>query len=77
MKPKYDKLVSNFAFNVNLRHYIKEAVVTSGLPLVRPQLKVKDFVGSVERLAWAELNGCPWDTYTWWGGAGWTLFEIA
>jgi len=42
----------------------KAAVVASGLPLVRPQLKVKDFVGSVERLAWAKENMCPWDKRT-------------
>ena len=25
-------------------------------------LRVQDFVGSVERLAWARARGCPWDT---------------
>ena len=24
-------------------------------------LRVEDFVGSVERLAWAQARGCPWD----------------
>jgi len=39
----------------------KAAVVASGLPLVRPQLKLKDFLdGSGERLAWAKANRCPW-----------------
>jgi hypothetical protein len=27
-------------------------------------LKLADFVGSVERLAWAKDNGCPWDKET-------------
>jgi hypothetical protein len=30
---------------------------TEGVPLL---LRVEDFVGSVERLAWAEAEGCPW-----------------
>jgi hypothetical protein len=25
-------------------------------------LRVSDFVGSVEKLTWAEANGCPWDS---------------
>ena len=29
-----------------------------------PLLKVEDFVGSVERLAWAKDNGCPWNART-------------
>jgi hypothetical protein len=32
-----------------------------GRPLL---LKIEDFVGSVERLAWARENGCPWDEGT-------------
>ena len=28
------------------------------------KLKVVDFVGSVERLAWAKANGCPWEKRT-------------
>jgi hypothetical protein len=37
------------------------------------KLKVVDFVGSVERLAWAKANGCPWEKRTCaliaaWGG---------
>ena len=28
------------------------------------KLKLVDFIGSVERLAWAKDNGCPWDTKT-------------
>jgi len=31
---------------------------TEGGPLL---LRVEDFVGSVERLAWAKEKGCPWD----------------
>jgi hypothetical protein len=27
-------------------------------------LKVVDFVGSVARLAWAKVNGCPWQEIT-------------
>jgi hypothetical protein len=27
-------------------------------------LKLTDFVGSVERLAWAKDNGCPWESKT-------------
>ena len=43
----------------------KKAVVASGLPRAHPlRLKLKDFVGSVERLAWAKENGCPWDERT-------------
>jgi len=42
----------------------KAAVVASGLPLVRPRLKLKDFFGSVERLAWAKANRCPWSMPT-------------
>jgi len=26
--------------------------------------KVDDFVGSVEKLAWAKDNGCPWEIKT-------------
>jgi len=40
------------------------AVVASGLPRAGANgdalLKVEDFVGSVQRLAWAKANGCPW-----------------
>jgi len=32
---------------------------TAGVPL-----KVKYFVGSVARLAWAKANGCPWTERT-------------
>jgi hypothetical protein len=28
------------------------------------KLNVKEFVGSVSRLAWARLNGCPWSAMT-------------
>ena len=28
------------------------------------KLKLADFVGSVERLAWAKDNGCPWRSRT-------------
>jgi hypothetical protein len=39
-------------------------VVASGLPRAGTTLgvpfKIKDFVGSVELLAWAKENGCPW-----------------
>jgi hypothetical protein len=31
---------------------------TEGGPLL---LRVEDFVGSIERLAWAKATGCPWD----------------
>jgi hypothetical protein len=34
---------------------------TEGGPLL---LRVEDFVGSVERLAWAKARGCPWDEFT-------------
>jgi hypothetical protein len=30
LKLKYDKLLSNFAFNCNLRHYIKECITSNG-----------------------------------------------
>jgi len=44
------------------------AVVSSGLPRAGKEgavrLKRKDFVGYVERLAWAKANGCPWDERT-------------
>jgi hypothetical protein len=43
-------------------------VVASGLPRAGANggalLKVEDFVGSAERLAWARDNGCPWDART-------------
>jgi len=42
----------------------RAVVVVSGLPragtTVGLPLKIKDFVGSVELLAWAKENGCPW-----------------
>jgi hypothetical protein len=31
---------------------------TEGVPLL---LRVKDFVGSIGRQAWAKARGCPWD----------------
>jgi hypothetical protein len=34
------------------------------------KLEGKYFVGSVERLAWAKANGCPWDYNT---GHTWEL----
>ena len=44
------------------------AVVASGLIRAGKSagvpLKIKEFVGSVERLAWAKANGCPWDSRT-------------
>ena len=44
------------------------AVVTSGLAHAggsrEAPLKVQDFVGSVERLAWAKANRCPWEEKT-------------
>ena len=47
---------------------VSTAVVSSGLPLASSSeevpFKVKDFVGSVERLAFAEANGCPWGELT-------------
>jgi hypothetical protein len=42
-----------------------EAVMASGLSRAGKcegvPLELKDFVGSVPRLAWAKANGCPWD----------------
>ena len=47
---------------------VSAAVVTSGLTRAglceEAPFKVEDFVGSVERLAWAKGNGCPWDVDT-------------
>ena len=44
------------------------AVVSSGLPRAGKSegvpLMLKDFLGSVERLAWAKQNMCPWNTRT-------------
>jgi len=44
------------------------AVVSSGLPRagksVGVPLKLKQFIGSVRRLAWAKANGCPWNMKT-------------
>jgi hypothetical protein len=43
-------------------------VVSSGLPRAGiaegVPLMVTEFCGSVERLAWAKANGCPWDERT-------------
>jgi len=33
-----------------------------GQPAQIQPLKLVDFVGSVRRLAWAQLNGCQWET---------------
>jgi len=42
----------------------RAAAVASGLPRAGAgegvPLKLKDFVGSVQRLAWAKANDCPW-----------------
>jgi len=42
------------------------AVVSRGLPRVGTEgavpLEVGDFVGSVQLLAWAQANGCQWDS---------------
>ena len=35
------------------------AGITEGVPLT-----VTEFCGSVERLAWAKANGCPWNEWT-------------
>jgi hypothetical protein len=35
------------------------AGITEGVPL-----RVTEFCGSVERLAWAKASGCPWDEMT-------------
>jgi len=44
------------------------AVVSRGLPLAEKgcavPLKLVDFVASVEMLAWAKANGCPWERRT-------------
>jgi len=44
------------------------AVVASGFPRAGRSagvpLKLKEFFGSVRRLAWAKENGCPWDAQT-------------
>jgi len=46
----------------------RAAVVASGLPRAGANgdapLEKDDFVGSVERLAWARDNGCPWNAWT-------------
>ena len=43
-------------------------VLASNLPRAgkqgSPPLKLVDFVGSAERLAWAKANGCPWQEIT-------------
>ena len=43
-------------------------VVSSGLPCAGitegAPFRVTEFCGSVERLAWAKANGCPWDETT-------------
>jgi hypothetical protein len=38
---------------------LPRAGITEGVPLM-----VTEFCGSVERLAWARVNGCPWDERT-------------
>jgi hypothetical protein len=38
---------------------LPRAGITEGVPLM-----VAEFCGSVERLAWAKANGCPWDEET-------------
>jgi len=47
---------------------LRAAVVSSGLPRAGESggelLKIEDFVGSVERLAWAKANDCWWDERT-------------
>jgi hypothetical protein len=43
-----------------LANNLPRAGKSAGVPL-----RLRDFVGSVERLAWAKDNGCPW-----WGGVG-------
>jgi hypothetical protein len=44
------------------------AVLAANLPRAGKggavRLKLKEFVGSVARLAWAKANGCPWDWKT-------------
>ena len=48
------------------------AVLASGLPRlpngVRVRLRLREFCTSVERLAWAKANGCPWglSDRSWW-----------
>ena len=46
---------------------LPRAGITEGVPL-----RVTEFCGSVERLAWAKANGCPWSwrTVLWPLGAG-------
>ena len=49
-------------------HSCMATVESSGLPRagvnVQVPLTVGQFVGSVERLAWAKANGCPWSGLT-------------
>jgi hypothetical protein len=46
----------------------RAAVVSSNLPragsTAGPRLKLKTFCVSVQRLAWANANGCPWNVIT-------------
>ena len=46
----------------------RDAVRSSGMPIAGVKggafpLDVKDFVGSVELLAWAKASGCPWNEW--------------
>ena len=49
-------------------HGCRAAVVASGLPCAGTSkmvpFKVEEFLGSIERLAWAKENGCPWVAMT-------------
>jgi hypothetical protein len=55
---------SDLALVARVGRASRAAVVASGLPHAGPTggvpLKIKDFIGSVELLAWAKENGCPW-----------------
>ena len=47
----------------------RDAVRSSGMPIAGVKggacpLEVKDFVGSLELLAWAKASGCPWNERT-------------
>ena len=59
---------SAIALLARVRRGWHAVVVSSGLPRAgiteRRPLRVTEFCGSVERLAWAKANGCPWHEWT-------------
>ena len=56
MKLKHDKQLSNFAYNCNLRHYVKEATRIGGAPPIPASYNISELINAFPYDDW---GGCP------------------